>query len=634
LDTIKFLSKDAKSFTIACDYDIEGEVIGFNCIRFICGQKDANRMKFSTLTKSELVSSYENKSNTLNWGQANAGETRHLLDWMYGINMSRALCLAVQSNGKRRTLSTGRVQGPTLKLVVDREREIQSFKPKKYWQLELKGELNDEKLSATHEKERFSDEKEVDSIRDKTKGKNGLIKDVKKEEKIVIPPYAFDLTTLQIETYKTTGIGPKQALSAAQNLYLGGYISYPRTSSQKLPPTIGYKKIITALQSNDEYSEICIELLVKSLRPSQGSKQDPAHPAIYPTGRTPKSLKNNEKKVYDIIVRRFLSAFGESAKRIHTTLKIGVEKEPFKAIGKLTVEKGWYAYYKKYLRVRETELPKAKKGDEVKVEEILKHEKETEPPKRYNQATIIKELEKRNLGTKSTRAQIVDTLYRRGYIKGARLEATIMGIKVVDTLDEYSPKMVDEELTRNIEEDMQKIREEKKTKDLVIEENKTLLKNVLSNFKKHEKQIGKKLADAQAEVEKQESIGVCPICKEGKLLMKRGKFGRFIACDQYPECKQTYKIPKSGFIEPSGNKCSECKTSSIFIKFKGRKKQEVCINDKCPSKQNSVEQEEEKLCSKCKKGTLKLRTSMYGSFYGCSNYPKCKHTEKIVKKKV
>ncbi|MBU0471392.1 MAG: DNA topoisomerase I [Nanoarchaeota archaeon] len=628
-DTIKQLSKDASSYTVACDYDVEGEVIGLNCIKFLCNKKDANRMKFSTLTKPDLISSYNNKSNTLDWGQANAGETRHFMDWLYGINISRALTLSINKKGKKTTLSTGRVQGPTLKLIVDKEKEIQDFKTETYWQLQLKGDIKGEQLIAIHENDRFFEEKKANLILEKTSGKNGTVKVVEKDEKTHIPPYAFDLTTLQIEAYRSLQISPKQTLALAQNLYTSGYISYPRTSSQKIPPTIGYKRIIDAISKQDDYSKICQEILGKDkIYPRQGSKDDPAHPAIYPTGNNPKKLKTEEKKVYDLIVRRFLSAFGEPAKRLHTTMKIVVEEELFIAKGKETTEKGWYVYYGKHSNARDEKIPKAEAGSKVTVESIEKLEKQTEPPRRYTPASIIKELENRNLGTKSTRAQIIDTLFKRTFVKGTQLEATDLGIGVVKSLEIYSPKIVDEELTKHFEEEMDEIRESKKTKETVIEEAKEMLKEILDDFKKNEDKIGSELLKAQNKTEDKESLGICPVCKEGKLLIKRGRFGRFVACDKYPECNTTYKLPSSGFIESTDKTCEHCKTPIISVKMKGRKKQEVCINPKCSGKDNGEDENEEKPCPKCD-GTLKLRTSVYGKFYGCSNYPKCRCTEKV-----
>ena len=183
INTLKKLAKDATTFTVATDYDIEGEVIGLNCVRFICKQKDASRMKFSTLTKEDLIEAYEKKSPSLDWGQAYAGETRHYMDWMYGINLSRALTHAIKTSGMFKIMSSGRVQGPTLKLVVEKEKEINAFKSEKYWQIQINGSFTKHptiQLEAYHEKDKFSNENEVKDIVKKIEHKDGKVKKVQK----------------------------------------------------------------------------------------------------------------------------------------------------------------------------------------------------------------------------------------------------------------------------------------------------------------------------------------------------------------------------------------------------------------------------------------------------------------------
>jgi DNA topoisomerase I len=634
-DTIKKLAKNADSFTVACDYDIEGEVIGLNCVKFLCKQKDANRMKFSTLTKADLRSSYNNKAKTLNWGQAYAGETRHFLDWMYGINLSRALTLAVKQTGRYKTLSSGRVQGPALKLVVDKELEIRAFIPEPYWQLELNGTLNSQDISAWHHKDRFKDQETCKAILEKVKGKDGVVDKVDADEKKHLPPFPFDLTTLQTESYRCLRISPKEALALAQKLYLAGLISYPRTSSQQLPPAIGYSEILTKLQGIPNYKDLCADLLKTKLVPNNGKKTDPAHPAIYPTGSLPKELDEREQKVYDLIVRRFMATFGEVALRETTTIKIDIEKEIFVVKGTLTTKPGWYKYYGDHVKSKEEEVPPTKAGDALITKEITKHDKETTPPRRFTPSSIIKELEKRNLGTKSTRAQIVDTLYQRGYVQGTSLEATELGIQVVSTLGKHCPKIQDEDLTKHFEEEMQEIREEKKNEKEILEEAKEVLIKILKDFKKNEKEIGEEMITAYQESEnKQNTVGKCLKCDDGTLMVRRGKFGRFIACDKYPDCKTTFNIPNTGFLKTTDKTCEHC--SHPIIKLSRPKKipQELCINPDCPGRQTEKPTEEEaekegSQCPKCEKGTLKLRKSIYGSFFGCTSYPKCKYTEKI-----
>jgi len=239
-DTILRLVKDASEITVATDYDIEGEVIGLNAVRFICGQEDANRMKFSTLTDKELNDAYEKKSPNINWGHAIAGETRHYLDWFYGINLSRALMNAIKTTGAFRIMSIGRVQGPTLNLIVQKEKQIQAFKSKPYWQVYITIK-NSHELELKHNKDIF-DKKELEKFENFV-GKTAEAKTDKKEQ--IIPPNPpFDLTSLQTEAYKLFGLTPTRTLQIAQSLYLAGIISYPRTSSQKLPDSIGYQEIL------------------------------------------------------------------------------------------------------------------------------------------------------------------------------------------------------------------------------------------------------------------------------------------------------------------------------------------------------------------------------------------------------
>ena len=250
LKVLEKIAKQANSFTVACDYDNEGSVIGFNCVRFICKKKDARRMKFSTLTKDELIESYKKASKHLDFPQIEAGETRHFLDYYWGISLSRALTLAIKTTGAFKLMSVGRVQGPALNIIVERENEIKAFKPEPYWEIDLKTK----NLLAQHKDGKIFDKKKVTSILRKTKDKDGVIASVKEKEFLQEPPHPFDLTTLQTEAYRCFGITPKETLSVAQELYTAGFISYPRTSSQKLPSVLGYKKIITSLAKQKDYA--------------------------------------------------------------------------------------------------------------------------------------------------------------------------------------------------------------------------------------------------------------------------------------------------------------------------------------------------------------------------------------------
>jgi len=642
LNLLKKLAKGADSFMVATDYDIEGEVIGLNVVRFACKKKDAKRMKFSTLTKDELIESYEHASKTIDWGQANAGEARHILDWYYGINTSRALTKAVQTTGSFKLLSTGRVQGPALKLIVDKEKEIKAFIPDPYWMISLNGKVNTVAIEAWHEKDKIFDKKAADEIFKKIKSeKKASIKDIETKKFNQAPPTPFDLTSLQIEAHRCVHISPKATLEIAQDLYTGGYISYPRTSSQQLPPSIGFKKILKGLSKSENYKENTDFLLKKkALTPNNGKKTDPAHPAIYPTGTVP-NLEEQKMKIYDLITRRFLATFGDVAVRQTVKAHIDVKGEIFIAKGTTTVEKGWHILYGKYATYKEEELPKMNKGDNVDVEKIEKLDKETTPPKRFTESSIIKELEKKGLGTKATRANIIDILFNRGYIDGKAIEATELGIRTSDILSKYSPSLVDEQLTNHFEENMEQIREGKKTKDEVIDAAKKIVTDIINDFKKHEKKIGKELLAANREtVNVMTHVGQCPNCEKGSLSIRKGKFGKFIACDKYPDCKTIFSLP-AAMVKPTKKICEHCGMPKVLIIKKRKRPQEVCINSKCPGKMEGYTPEKikemedissgklEKPCPKCKVGKLVVRKSIYGSFLGCDQYPQCRFTEKF-----
>jgi len=621
INLLEKLVKDAEDITICTDFDLEGEVIGLNIVRFIAKRKDANRMKFSTLTRDELREAYENASKHIIWPQAEAGETRHKLDWLIGINISRALSLSIKAAGAFKIMSAGRVQGPALNLLTEKEKEIKKFKSKPFWLVELETD----KLNAWHKKDKLWDKKEADEILKKTKNQIPIVKTLKTSIKTQLPPNPFDLTSLQLESYRHLGITPKQTLQVAQNLYTKGYISYPRTSSQKLPPSLGYKKILDKLSKQSKYSKL-VELLPKTLRPNEGKKTDPAHPAIYPTGEMGK-LTDKDSRLYDLIVHRFLATFGTIAKRETLSVEIDVNNEIFTTSGTRTIEPGWHILYGKYAKFEDQEMPKLKEGDKLKNKSINIHAKETQPPKRFTEASIIKELEKRNLGTKSTRAQIIDSLYTRQYIQEKSIEVTDLGLKTNNTLKKYVPEVLDEALTRNFEEEMEQIREGKKKPSTVLEEAKEFVKDFAKHFKENEEKIGKALLEAYRETQAQQSlIGKCPNCKEGLLNIKKGKFGLFVSCDKYKTCKTTVSIPKGTLIRPTKKVCEHCNYPKITVIRKNKRPQEVCLNKDCPAKESDLKLDKNKKCPECG-GKLVIRKSFFKDFIGCSNYPKCTFIE-------
>ncbi len=448
---------------------------------------------------------------------------------------------------------------------------------------------------------------------------------------------------MQVEAYRCFKIKPKETLDIAQNLYSEGSISYPRTSSQKLPKQLGFKKILEALKKQKDYTKLAEKILKTSLVPNEGKKTDDAHPAIYPTGVTPKKLKEREEKIYDLIVKRFLSVFAEPAKRETNTIIIDIKGEEFITKGTVTIYKGWHEFYSPYVKLDEVELPQVNVGDTVDIDKIELLSKETKPPNRYTQSSIIRALEKKDLGTKATRASIIETLFTRGYVVGENnIEATELGIRTADTLVKYSPKIVDEELTRHFEEEMERIRKKEKTGEDVIKEAKGVLNKIIDVFKKNEEKIGSELSSANQEAIKiATTLGKCHNCNDGEITIRRGKFGRFAACNKYPDCKTTFNLPRTGIVKPTDKTCETCGMPVINSRQPRKGPQEHCINPDCGTKMNNGESngngefpEEGMQCPKCDGGKMILRKSFYGQFLGCDKYPKCKTMMKIVDGKV
>lgn len=585
-ETILKLAKDASEITIATDYDIEGEVIGMNVMRFICNQKDANRMKFSTLTSKELNDSYENRSKSINWGQAIAGETRHYLDWFYGINLSRALMNSIKSVGSFKIMSIGRVQGPALDLIVKKEKEIQSFKSQTYWQIFLSVK-NENKVELKHNKDIFN-KNELTKFNNLI-GKEAIAKTEKSEQKIS-PGVPFDLTSLQSEVYKFYGITPARTLQIAQSLYLAGLISYPRTSSQKLPPSIGYTEILKKISK-----QFNAEKFIKKTVPTEGKKSDPAHPSIYPTGEIA-NLDGEEKKVYDLIAKRFLALFCNDLILDNKKISVEINNLKFSTKGMAIRDKGWLEIYP--AKMEEKEIPDL--NGKIIISNIRNEEKQTQPPHRYSPASIITELEKRNLGTKATRANILETLYDRGYIKEKSIEATSLGISLIDTLEKYSPIIIDEKLTRHFEKEMENILNSKKDflvkEKKVIEEAKKSLIEILNQFSKNEKNIGKELIEANntlREKERQENKLIkCPVCKKGELTIMYSKKTRryFVACNAYPECKTTFTLPPDGLIKKTEKLCESCNYPLLMRLKKAARPWIFCFNPQCESNIKRIEE--------------------------------------------
>ncbi|MEE9594701.1 MAG: DNA topoisomerase I, partial [Candidatus Hydrothermarchaeales archaeon] len=568
---IKLLSKissEVDEFYLATDYDIEGELLGYNALRFACnpGTKTVWRMKFSALTKSDLSRAYRNPVE-IDKKLIAAGEARHIMDWYWGINTSRALRIALRKAMGRATVSAGRVQTPALAILVERERTISKFVAETYWEVLANLDVKGIKVKAHQVDGRIFDEARAKKILENSSTKSAVVSKVEVEKITRPPPYPFDLGTLQRESWRVFRYSPKQTQKIAQSLYESGYISYPRTSSQKLPPAIGYKRILESLARAKEFKGYAETVLKKSpLRPRQGMKTDPAHPAIYPTGVIPKRLGTSEERIYALVVHRFIATFGDPLLREEAKVRCLLNKEEFEFKGSWTLDEGWLPLYP-YIKIKELRLPALHEGEKLGIEKIDLKEDETRPPDRFNQSTLVRELENRGLGTKATRADIVDTLFRREYVQGSPLEVTELGLSVINALEENVPVIISEELTRSFEEKLEKIQSGEMSQEQVLDEAKEKLTQILREFKAKEEAIGAKLMEGLQETErKKRHIGTCPSCgHELRVVRSRASGKSFIGCSNYPKCSNSYPLPQRRGVRPTDKKCNACGLPMISV---------------------------------------------------------------------
>lgn len=617
LQAIKKFGKNADSYIHACDYDVEGTLIGYNALKYACGEdslKKASRMKFSTLTKKDIIEAYENRID-IDMHQVDNGIARHILDYYFGMNISIALSDSVRKTKHRfLKLSVGRVQTPTLSILVNREKEIREFVPEPYWV--IRAILDFEGIEIKHTAGNIFDRQLAQEIFNKCEGKDALVDKIEFSNSKTRPPVPFNLSGLQAEAYSVFGFSPKRTQIAAQNLYSAGYTSYPRTSSQKLPESLGFDSIFEQLAANPEFKKH-IDKLPSKLKPNNGKKEDAAHPPIHPTGILPSKLNKDEQKIYDLIVYRFIAVFFDAAKFETMKTTLDIEGEKFKFSRRRVTYKGWMEHYP-FKKIDDEKFPDVKEGDMMSVKELISDEKETKPPARYNQASLIKELEKKNLGTKATRADIIDKLYDRKYIEGSKIEVNSLGEHLIDTLNTYCNNLTSEKLTRSLEIKLEDINTNKTTKESVVDEGENEVKEILGDINNNVNGIGSKLYEAY---QASNIVGECSC--GGKLVKRSGRYGNFVGCTNYPDCNVTYSLPRNASVIKKT--CEKCGLPMIAA-GKGRNRQEMCLDPNC-GKDTTKKHDPEVVgkCPKCGKDLLK-RSGRFGDFVGCKGFPKCKFT--------
>ncbi len=595
INVIGRLASSVGGYVSACDYDMEGSLIAYMILLNVCGEESlslSRRMRYSTLTDLDLKMAWEEMSDHLDFQLIEAGKARHEVDWLFGINLTRALTLSVKNTtGFYRTLSIGRVQGPTLKLIRDREVEIRSFVPTPFWVIKADTMIGGRTYQLEYGKPRLETREEAEGVASFCKGKDGVIKDIRttRQDQPPFPP--FNLGDLQREAYNKLRYSPRTTMTAAERLYLDALISYPRTSSQRLPTSIDLRQILEGLRRQKEYAELAGILLSKPrLTPRQGGKDDPAHPAIHPTGMAPERLGRVEGRIFDLICRRFMAALGDPTVREIAEADVDVNGHRFSLKGSRIIERGWMAFYEPYVKEREIELPHLTEWQAIPIKKVESIERYTRPRPRYNPSSLLKLMEDEAIGTKATRTDIIDTLYKRGYVENREIELTDLGFAIVETLSRYNPEILSVEMTWDLEQDLESIQTGMASVEDVVEEAVKVLRPVLAEFRSKENEIGAEIDDALRRMAQRAVVlGPCPGCGDGEIRVIRNKKTgkRFAGCSNFFEgkCDISYPLPQRGSIKATGRNCPSCGAPIIRVIRRGRRPWELCVNFDCPEKE-------------------------------------------------
>ncbi len=613
VNKIKKAFKNADNLYLATDLDREGEAIAWHLVHALGLKEDSKSIKritFDQITKSAIKKAID-KPRDIDMDLVDAQQARRVLDRLVGYKLSPLLWEKIA-----RGLSAGRVQSVAVRLVVEREREIENFKPKQYWQVKAKlddGNSNQfladlEKIKGKKVKKlEIDSQKKADKIEKDLEKVDWQVSNIVEEKKNKYPYPPYTTATLQRDAAYRLRFSAKKTMYMAQKLYEGisidgenhGLITYMRTDSFNL-----------ASEAIDKAREYISKKYPKDLpdkprrfKSKQKGAQE-AHEAIRPTDptRTPDSIKKylkpDQYKLYQLIWQRMIACQMEPIKYNTIEASIDASKEyTFIAKGRYITDEGFSKIYS--VKFKEASIPKLGEKQELDLKKLLIKQKETQPPRRYGESGLVKELEKRGIGRPSTYAPTISTIQTRNYIEKIEgyFHPTEIGEVVNDFLVEYFPKVMDYDFTAQVEDDLDNIASGSKGWQKVID-------NFYSPFENNLEEVEKKIKKEDVAQEKLEKK--CPECKKGELIKKMGRYGSFVACSNYPDCKYSRPLEEK---EGGGKSNGAQRKNELSEEEKGRAEKILKKNKQCP---------------KCK-AKMEVKKGRFGVFLGCSNYPKCKN---------
>ncbi len=627
---IKKLAKEADELVIATDFDREGELIGLEALEEMLDSNPAlgsregtadgtlriQRARYSALTKEEIDRAF-NELDELSYPLANAGAARQDIDLLWGATLTRAVSLASRRFGSN-FLSVGRVQSPTLGLIVEREMERRAHVAKPFWELFAKFDHSDGSFETHHSVDKFWEKAEADAALAGTSSP-GTVKSVTARKNTRKPPTPYNTTAFSTDASSRLGITPASAMRIAEDLYMDGFISYPRTDNTVYPSSLPLRELVTSLVRIKEFSAAS-GLLEGELKPTRGKKETTDHPPIYPTQAVhPGALEGPKKRVYELVVRRFLATFSPPMITESTRADIEAGDQTYFVRGSVVVDPGYAGIYT-YARSADDEIPKLEEGQTLQLDgEPWIVDKETQPPGRISQAKLIEMMEERGLGTKATRADIIQKLFDRGYVYSNPPVPTETGIALYEAFKNYVPAMATPEMTAQLEAEMDRIAAGEMTKGAVVGESRDLLHKTWTEIDGSREDLAKVIWKGMDE---DRILGPCKVCEEAgrtkedgspnmlRIIRAKKSGKRFVGCsgwtlDDPESCDQTFPLPQRGDVFRLEERCSICdRTPRLKVQpFRGRP-WNLCLNDDCESMQEMKKRRAEREAAKAAKAAM------------------------------
>ena len=637
---LRRLARNASRIVIATDYDREGELIGkeaYELVREANDESPVDRVRFSSITDREVTEAFADPDD-LDFDLAAAGEARQIVDLMWGASLTRYLSLSAGQLGED-FISVGRVQGPTLKLIVDREREIDAFDPEDYWELFAALAKDETTFEAQYfyldedgnEAERVWDEDSADAVdTDLSAAASATVEEVRRRTRTDDPPAPFN-TTQFIRAASGIGYAAQRAMSIAEDLYTAGYITYPRTDNTVYPEDLDPRELLDALSAGRGFGDDAASLLdADDITPTEGDEETTDHPPIHPTDELPDAsdLSEDEWEVYELVVRRFLATVAESATWEHlrvVAMVAGETARSLKANGKRLVDPGYHAVYP-YRSTSENHVPDVTEGEELDVTDSRLEAKQTQPPRRYGQSRLIETMEDMGIGTKATRHDVIQKLYDRGYIEGDPPRPTRLARGVVEASEEFADLIVSEEMTAQLEEDMQAITRGEATLEEVTDESREMLGRVFDRLMDSREALGDHLRES---LKADKTVGPCPECGDDLVIRRSRQGSYFVGCDAYPDCENTLPLPSTGKPILLDDVCGDHGLHDVKM-LAGRK----TFVHGCPLCAAEAADEAPDLivgsCPECGEtdgGELAIkRLRSGGRLVGCTRYPDCDYS--------